>query len=93
MMSDYKKSSLWGMVGIVIGICAFIFNYTMVPVSLPGYEYLAAPAMYALSFFSEETNFVPKMIIFLSGQYVGYSCFVYLVIKLKNTTFQKTSGN
>jgi hypothetical protein len=34
---------------------------------MPGYEWLTVPARFALSFFSEETAFWPKMAIFLSG--------------------------
>lgn len=86
VLSDYKFSSLWGLVGVVVGLLAFGFNYLMVPVSLPGYEVLVAPAIFALSFFSEETYFTPKMIIFLFGQYGGYFCFAYLCKKLKRKT-------
>ena len=85
MLSDYKFSSLWGFVGVVVGLLAFGFNYLMVPASLPGYEILAAPAMLALSLFSEETYFTPKMILFLFGQYIGYFCLAYLLIKLKRS--------
>jgi len=81
---NYKLSSKWGFIGVVIGLCAFLFNYNMVPVSLPGYKILAAPAMFTLSFFSEETYFVPKMILFLSGQFLGYfllACIIQVIKK------------
>ena len=87
MLSDYKFSCVWGFVGIVVGLLAFGFNYLMVPASLPGYEILAAPAMLALSFFSEETYFTPKMIIFLVGQFIGYFCLAYLYRKIKRKNF------
>jgi len=78
----YRNSALWGFAGIVFGICAFLFNYYLVPLSLPGYQIIAAPAMFTLSFFSEETYFIPKMILYLSGQFIGYflmSCFFQFV--------------
>ncbi len=84
LMSDYKFSIIWGGVGIVIGVVAFIFNYHMVLVSMPGYEVLVAPAMFTMSFFNEETYFTPKMILFLSGQFLGYFCFAYIFLKIKN---------
>jgi len=55
----------------------------MVPVSLPGYEIVVSPAMFVLSFFSEETDFVPKMILFLSGQFIGYFSLSYFIRKLR----------
>ncbi len=56
----------------------------MVPILLPGYEVLVAPAMFTLSFFSEETYFTPKMILFLFGQFIGYfliACIVQIIKK------------
>ncbi len=81
--SSYKLATLFAVFGMLIGIAAFMFNYYMVPTSLPGYEILLAPAMLALSFFSEETYFTPKMIILLTGQFVGYFvvAFTFLTIK------------
>ncbi len=83
-MSDFRVSSICGLVGIVIGFCAFLFNYNMVAVSLPGYEILVAPAMFLLSFFSEETDFIPKMILFIFGQFTVYFCLAYLSIRIKS---------
>jgi len=73
-----KFAAKWGVIGVALGLCAFLYNYTMTPHSLPGYELIAAPAMFALSFFSEETAFWPKMAIFLSGQYVAYFLIILL---------------
>jgi hypothetical protein len=81
-MSDLKYALLWAITGVVIGLFAFAFNYTLAPVSLPGYEIFAGPAMLALSFFSEETNFWHKMLIFILGQYVVYFLFIFAVKKL-----------
>ncbi|MGB1200556.1 MAG: hypothetical protein ACPG5R_03255, partial [Cognaticolwellia aestuarii] len=74
----YKFSFKWGVIGVCIGIAAFLFNYHMTPSSLPGYSILVAPAMLLLSFFSEETDFIPKMILFLSGQFIGYFVVAYV---------------
>jgi hypothetical protein len=85
LLLNYKFSSIFGAIGVVIGLCSFLFNYFMVPVSLPGYRILAAPAMFILSFFSEETDFAPKMILFLSGQFLGYfliGCIVQIIKRL-----------
>ena len=84
LMLNYKYSSIFGAVGVAIGLCCFLFNYYMVPVLLPGYKVVAAPAMFVLSFFSEETDFAPKMILFLSGQFLGYfliGCIVQIIKK------------
>ena len=82
-MTNYKYCTLGGGIGVVIGFCAFLFNYFQVPMSLPGYEILVAPAMFLLSFFSEETEFIPKMILFLFGQFIGYFCLAYCFRKIK----------
>jgi len=69
---NYKQYTVVGFIGMLIGSGLFTFNYHMVPTSFPGYEILAAPAMFLLSFFSEETAFIPKIVLFLSGQFIGY---------------------
>lgn len=81
-MSDFRFAAIGGLVGVMIGLGAFFFNYHMVPISLPGYEILAAPAMFVLSFFSEETYFTEKMILFLFGQFGGYFLICYLARKI-----------
>lgn len=82
VQSDYKFSSFFGALGMILGIMAFTFNYHMVPTSLPGYSVIASPAMLALSFFSEETPFAPKMIIFLTGQFIGYFSVAFIYRKM-----------
>jgi len=81
-MSDLRSAALWAFAGIAIGLFAFTYNYTMVPISLPGYDFLAGPAMLALSFFSEETSFKVKLIIFLFGQYLGYFLVIFVMRKI-----------
>jgi len=78
--------------GIVIGLCAFLFNYYMIPLSFPGYRVWVAPAMFILSFFSEETDFVPKMILFLSGQFLGYFLMGCIVQIIKKYAFGHTQS-
>ncbi|MDO6445294.1 hypothetical protein Q4493_05835 [Colwellia sp. 1_MG-2023] len=53
----------------------------MAPISLPGYELLAWPAMFGLQFFSEETAFWPKLIIFNTSQYLVYFSVIFTVRK------------
>jgi len=89
---NYKLSSIWGFIGVVIGICSFLFNYYMVPVSLPGYKVFVAPAMFTLSFFSEETYFIPKMILFLFGQFIGYFLIACIVQTIKKTGMSDTKS-
>ena len=81
-LADFKFTSLWALSGVVIGIIAFGYNYTFIATSLPGYAIVTAPARFALSFFSEETAFWPKMAIFLVGQYIGYFLVIVSVKKL-----------
>jgi hypothetical protein len=79
---DWNYSFKWAFSGVAIGLIAFIYNYTMAPISLPGYAILAWPAMFGLQFFSEETAFWPKLIIFITSQYVIYFCMIFTVRKL-----------
>jgi hypothetical protein len=83
-LPDYKQSIGVGVGGILIGACAFLFNYYLAPLSLPGYELLVAPAMLLLSFFSEETAFKAKMVLFLAGQFAGYFMLGYGYFKFRN---------
>lgn len=91
-MINFKLSSIWGFVGITIGLCAFLFNYYMVPVSLPGYRVLVSPAIFTLSFFSEETYFAPKMVLFMLGQFVGYFFIGSLVQFIKKLRVRKNQS-
>ena len=80
-MSDIKFSLRWAIIGLVLALGAFVFNFTMYPASLPGYELIAGPAMLALMPFSEETPFWPKLAIFLIGQYLFYVAVIFIVRK------------
>lgn len=82
LLADFKVTLLWALSGVVIGIIAFGYNYTFISASLPGYKIFTAPARFALSFFSEETAFWPKMTIFLVGQYIGYLLVVVAIRRL-----------
>jgi hypothetical protein len=93
LKSDYRFSSIWGISGVVIGILAFLYNYNHVPALLPGYEVLVAPAMFALSFFSEETYFTPKMVLFLFGQFLGYFSVAFIYRKVIRIIKQSTTNN
>lgn len=92
MVINFRQSAKFGAVGIVIGLCSFVFNYNMVPMTLPGYGLLAAPAMFMLSFFSEETDFVRKMILFLSGQFLGYFLIACIVQMIKKYASKETQS-
>lgn len=81
-MSDYRFATKWAVIGLCLAVAAFLFNYFMSPTHLFGYEVITAPAMFALSFFSEETAFTPKMVIFLTGQFIGYFGIAWFYRKL-----------
>lgn len=86
-MSDLKFSLRWALIGLFVALFAFVFNYNMHPINLPGYEILAGPAMLALMPFSEETPFWPKLGIFLIGQYLFYVAAIFAIKKLFHTIF------
>lgn len=71
-MPKIKPSLLTAIAGVAIGLIAFIVNYNFIELTFPGYQVITVPARFALSFFSEETAFWPKMVIFILGQFVGY---------------------
>ena len=71
-MPKIKASLLTAIAGVAIGLIAFIVNYNFIEFTFPGYQVITLPARFALSFFSEETAFWPKMVIFILGQFVGY---------------------
>lgn len=81
-MSDLKFSLLWALPGLFLALFAFVFNYNLHPVNLPGYEIFAGPAMLAVMPFSEETPFWPKLGIFLLGQYLFYFISILIIKKL-----------
>ncbi len=88
-MSILKLPMFSAIIGVVIGLIAFIVNYNFIDFTFPGYQIVTAPARFALSFFSEETAFWPKMAIFIVGQFLGYFILgdilnrIILVIKSK----------
>lgn len=82
MTSDYKFSSVIGVIGMMIGLVSFLVHYHFVTYSLPGYQLLVAPAMFSLSFFSEETSFISKMVIFSAGQFIGYFLVAFILCKI-----------
>lgn len=71
-MPKIKASLLTAIAGVAIGLIAFIVNYNFIEFTFPGYQVITLSARFALSFFSEETAFWPKMVIFILGQFVGY---------------------
>ena len=77
----YKLSFIVGFAGIAIGLIAFSYNYTLVPKVFPFYEVIAGPAMFSLSFFSEELSFTSKMIIFVIGQFSAFALGSFLLQK------------
>jgi len=91
-LTHFKLASLVGVLGVVVGLCAFLFNYHNISLSFPGYRLFVAPAIFLLSFFSEETDFIPKMILFISGQFTGYFFVAYLCRAISSLTKNKSSN-
>jgi hypothetical protein len=90
-LTHFKAASLVGIIGVVVGLCAFLFNYHNISLSFPGYRLLVAPAIFVLSFISEETDFIPKMILFISGQFTGYFCVAYFCRAILELTKNKSN--
>lgn len=90
MMSIPISIFYWSLSGVFIGLLAFSLQYFFIEFTFPAYSVLVAPAIFALSFFSEETAFVPKMIIFLTGQYLGYLILILSIYALSQYFFKKS---
>ncbi|QOL27315.1 hypothetical protein LP316_11010 [Thalassotalea sp. LPB0316] len=80
-LSIKQKSTLIGVLGMLIGAACFMTHFYLEQVTIPFYSLICAPAMFVLSFFSEETPFVPKMVLFQLGQFIGYYIFGYLSLQ------------
>jgi len=92
IMTHFRFALFIGFFGVILGICAFLFNYHFISLSFPGYTFFVSPAIFMLSFFTEETAFTPKMILFISGQFLGYFILAYVfsvVFTLANKSYQK----
>ena len=77
-MTQFRIAYFFGVFGVIVGLSAFLFNYHIISLSFPGYNFFVSPAIFTLSFFSEETAFIPKMILFISGQFLGYFSIAYI---------------
>ena len=86
-----KFATRWALIGVLIGLFAFSINYHWYPATLIGYEVFAGPAMFALSFFSEETNFWPKLAIFCAGQFLFYFIIAAFVSALSSMLIRKAN--
>jgi len=92
IMTHFRFAFFIGFFGVTLGLCAFLFNYYIISLSFPGYTFFVAPAIFMLSFFTEETAFTPKMILFMSGQFLGYFTLAYvfsIIFGLANKSYQK----
>jgi hypothetical protein len=73
----YKFSLLCGTFVASIGLLAFILNWFLFNHSLPAYSLLLAPGNLVLSLFSEEINFIPKLILLVFGQFIVTTAVVW----------------
>ncbi|WP_448212405.1 hypothetical protein [Colwellia sp. MEBiC06753] len=83
--SKYRMATLAGVVGVAMGLLANFLHYQFADFSLWGYQFFMAPAMLALSFFSEELPFTPKLVIYSFGQFIGYFAIMLVLIRLKRS--------
>ncbi|GLX81889.1 hypothetical protein theurythT_13410 [Thalassotalea eurytherma] len=74
---------------MLIGVLSFLIHFYFADITIPFYQVMCAPAILMLSFFSEETPFTPKMLLFLSGQFIGYFCLSASVLSLKRQLTQR----
>lgn len=86
-MNDINTSSLWAILGVLVGILVISVNFWLLNGALPGYKIFAGPGILTAGLFSEEIATWPKIGIMLTGQYL--SCFVLIlaikkIIKLKS---------
>ncbi|WP_448566897.1 hypothetical protein [Thalassotalea ganghwensis] len=77
-----RRATVAGVIGVCIAIIAFTYNYHYHHSNFIGYQVIVAPAILMLSFFTEEINFVPKMVLFLTGQFLGYFIVAYTIMKI-----------
>jgi len=82
-LSQIQRSTVSGFIGMLIGGLCFTIHFYYSDVTIPFYSILCAPAIFALSFFSEETPFVPKMILFQMGQFFGYFLMYFVSAKMR----------
>ncbi len=77
------KSMKLGFVAVTIGLIVFVINWNLVEGGWWLFRYALAPGNLVLSFFSEEIDFWPKLILQLSGQFFVVSIigFLYFIAK------------
>jgi hypothetical protein len=83
VLSDYQFATTFGALGLVLGLIIHLIHFHWLSMTVPGYELWTAPGKMLLRFFSEETPYRPKLIIFLIGQFIGYFFVFYVYRKLK----------
>lgn len=83
VLSPVKQSTLVGVLAVLYGLVAHFYNFNFAPSLLIGYEFLALPGMFLLTFFSEETPLKPKLLLFLLGQFNGYFLFFFILTHFK----------
>jgi len=77
-MSNLKFSGLWAVLGLVLGLAAFVISYWFSDGTVPAYKILAGPGIFTLRMFSEEISFWPKLSIMMTGQYLSYFGVIFI---------------
>jgi len=74
-VSAVKIGIIAGLASVFIGAIAFALSWNIWGGGMPGYRIFVFPGNFVLSFFSEEINFWPKLLLMLSGQFILVSLF------------------
>lgn len=94
LLPTYKFSLLCGTFAASIGLLAFILNWFLFNHSLTAYSLLLTPGNLVLSLFSEEINFIPKLILLvldsLSLQPLPFGRGVHYNQKIKDELWKST---
>ncbi|OKY25732.1 MULTISPECIES: hypothetical protein [Thalassotalea] len=83
-LSHYQLATIIGIFGIIIALLFHLIHFYFVDLSLFGYRVLLAPGMFVLSLFTEELSYKIKMLLMLSGQFMGYAAGYIVFVWIQN---------
>ncbi|MDO6427288.1 hypothetical protein Q4489_09705 [Thalassotalea sp. 1_MG-2023] len=84
-LSHYQLTTIIGIFGIAIALVFHLLHFYFADLYLFGYQVLLAPRMFALNLFTEELSYKIKMLLLLSGQFIGYATGFMAGVFIKNT--------
>ncbi|WP_286232643.1 hypothetical protein [Thalassotalea sediminis] len=87
--SIYQFATLFGLFGLVLAVLAHTIHFYFADITMPGYSVFMAPGMLLLSFFTEELSYKVKMILLLSGQFIGYAVISAFIAVIRRKLFSE----